>query len=265
MEKEKSIRSGGRKFLIALGVIIIAFLVYYLVMAILTSGKEIKSLADEYGYKADPNNKTDERIFKDSLYLALMKEKAFEQARVSMAETDSIYLTVNVPDSTIDLEISGVSVHSSAFKKIRVSRMLRTGDEYVLSSLFSRPFTVAQNYSSIKKVPLVIKMAPKDTSEFKPDIIVDTTDYEPVNYMMQADNGIRIFVYQAENLNPGDKKARFMFDLGIRFRDFADYMTKVCTFKVPEYHPFIKMRMPRTSAKIFYRALPEHGQITFNM
>ena len=29
-----------------------------------------------------------------------------------MAETDSIYLTLNLADSTVNLEISGVSVHS---------------------------------------------------------------------------------------------------------------------------------------------------------
>ena len=34
-----------------------------------------------------------------------------------MAETDSIYLTLNMKDSTADLEISGVVVHKAKMNK----------------------------------------------------------------------------------------------------------------------------------------------------
>jgi len=39
-----------------------------------------------------------------------------------------------------------------------------------------------------------MKIAPKDTSEFKPDAIPDTAFYEPVNYIFETDRGIKIFV-----------------------------------------------------------------------
>jgi hypothetical protein len=29
---------------------------------------------------------------------------------------------------------------------------------------------------------------------------------------------------------------------------------------VPEYHPYIRIRMAKSDAKIIYRALPGHGQ-----
>jgi hypothetical protein len=32
-------------------------------------------------------------------------------------------------------------------------------------------------------------------------------------------------------------------------------------FRIPEYHPSIRLRIHRSDAKIIYRALPEHGQI----
>ena len=54
---------------------------------------------------------TDERIYSDSAYLKLLKEKAFLQSRIAMAQTDSIYLTLNFADSSANLEISGVVVH----------------------------------------------------------------------------------------------------------------------------------------------------------
>jgi hypothetical protein len=36
----------------------------------------------------------------------------------------------------------------------------------------------------------------------------------------------------------------------------------VAVFKVPEYHPFIKIRLPQADAKIIYRAIPRNGQIS---
>ncbi len=104
-------------------------------------------------------------------------------------------------------------------------------------------------------------MAPKDTSEFKPDIIVDTTDYEPVNFVMEVDEGLRIYVYQQEKLNPGDGRQQFLFDMRIRLRNLAESFKKICLFKVPDYHPYIKIRVPRADAKIIYRGLPGRGQI----
>ena len=39
-------------------------------------------------------------------------------------------------------------------------------------------------------------------------------------------------------------------------------LKRVAVFKVPEYHPFIKIRLPRSDAKIIYRAIPKNGQIS---
>ena len=65
----------------------------------------------------------------------------------------------------------------------------------------------------------MIKMAPKDTSEYEPDIMPDTADYEPVNYIMEMDNGTVIYVYQEEKLNHGDGLHLFFFDLRYRIHD----------------------------------------------
>jgi hypothetical protein len=44
-------------------------------------------------------------------------------------------------------------------------------------------------------------------------------------------------------------------------QDTWNSLKSVALFNVPEYHPFIKMRLPRADAKIIYRALPKNGQI----
>ena len=64
------------------------------------------------------DNTLNKKIFSDSTYLKLLKEKAFLQSRIVMAETDSIYLTLNLADSTANLEISGVVVHHAKISEI---------------------------------------------------------------------------------------------------------------------------------------------------
>lgn len=262
METENVNRKKSKKTpLIVLGAFVASFLLYYSVMVMLSPLKKNDEFRELYSYKQNEKNKIDERVFTDSAYLKLYREKAWLQSKIAMAETDSIYLTVNLSDSIVNLEISGVVVHSSNIKKHNISKIIEKGDEYIITSLFARPLTIVKNFASIQKMPLMIKMAPKDTSEFKPDIIPDTADFEPVNYIMEMENGMVMMVYQEERLTTGDGLHLFKFDLKYRLKNVIRTMKSIITFKVPEYHPYIKLKLPRTDAKIIYRALPEHGQI----
>lgn len=262
METEVMNKPPVKKYLlITAGIFLLAFLIYYTIMMMLAPAKKLEDLKNQYGYKQTEKVKVDERLFADSTYLKLLKEKAFLQSRIAMAESDSIYLTINLADSTVNMGISGVVVHSSRINQLRYSKTLKKGNDYIITSLLSKPFTIANDYSSIEKEPLMIKMAPRDTSEFQPDIIPDTADYEPVNYILEMNNGITIYVYQAEKINPGDRMHLFKFDLRYRIRQTISSLKSVLSFKVPEYHLYIRIRIPRADSKIIYRAIPRRGQI----
>jgi hypothetical protein len=251
-----------RKILIVtLAALVGATLIYFSVMNVLAPGKKLKEINEEYTYKPDEKSKIDQRIYSDSAYLKLLKEKSFLQSRIAMAESDSIYVTINIPDSLVNLEICGVVVHTTKIKKMEISKIILEGNEYVISSMLGKPFSVVKSYSTIPREPLMIKMAPKDTSEFVPDVVPDTAEYEPVNFVLEMNNGTRIFVYQAEFPHPGDKMHLFKFDMKYRLQDTYNAIKRSMVFKVPDYHPYIKLRIPRADAKIIYRALPVHGQI----
>lgn len=197
----------------------------------------------------------------DTAYLKLLKDKATLQSRIVMAETDSIYLTINMADNSANLEISGVVVHKAKMSKVQTSKILLEGDDNTILSILATPLTISHAFATIKKEPLMIKMAPKDTSEYKPDIMPDTSIAEPVNYILETSGGIRIYVYQDENARINEKTSQFRFDINDRIRDTWSALKRVAVLKVPEYHPFIKIRLPRTDAKIIFRALPKNGQI----
>jgi hypothetical protein len=243
-------------------IFILAFLIYYTIMSMLAPVRKRDALETEFGFVLDDKRENSIDITSDSAYLSLLKQKSYLESRVLMANTDSIYLTISLPDSTASLEISGVSVHTAPIKHYELSRIIKKGNEYVISSFLSHPFTIQKDYSSIPKEPLMIKMAPKDTSEYQPDIIPDTADFEPVNYMLEMDNGIRLFIYQDEKkLNPGDHFHRITFDFRYRLVSFLETLRSVLIFEIPDYHPYIKIRVPRRDAKIIYRALPRNGQV----
>lgn len=253
--------SGGKKILIVLIIIISALTIYYSIMSMLGPARKLSAINNEFSFKQSENTLVDERIFSDSAYLKLLKEKAFFQSRIVMAETDSIYLTINLTDSTANIEISGVIVHKAKMSSVQTSKILTKGDENIILSMLSSPFTISNTYSTIRKEPVMIKMAPKDTSEYKPDIMPDTSIIEPVNYILEMTNGTRIYVYQEEKEKFSDRMNLFIFNIKNRFRDTMSSLKSVALLKVPEYHPFIKMRLPRADAKIIYRAIPRYGQV----
>jgi len=259
-ETEKKI-SGRNLALISISAFIIIFIIYYSVMMMLSPVKKYAAIRNEFGIDTTEKSRDNNPIFSDSTYLKLLKEKAFLQSRMIMAETDSIYLTLNLSDSTVNLEISGVSVHQTKFSDMEASKIFLKGDENLILSLMASPFTISNDWSSIKKEPVLIKMAPKDTSEYKPDIMPDTSLTEPVNYILEMTDGTRIYVCQEEEDKYVDRKSQSGFDLRYRLRDAWSCMKSIIRFRIPEYHLYIKIYLPRADAKIIYRAIPKYGQV----
>jgi hypothetical protein len=262
METEIKNKKPHRKVaLIVLISIISLLLIYYSVMSMMSPGKKLEEIKNEFGAKNAGKNTSEQQILSDTAFLRLFREKAFLQSRILMAETDSIYLTIDIPDSTINVEISGVVVYKAKMNSVKASKILTTGNEYSILSMLATPFTISHAFATIKKEPVMIKMAPKDTSEYKPDVMPDTSITEPVNYILEMKGGLRIYIYQTENEKFVDRISQFRFDLNDRLRATWSAIKRVVVLKIPEYHPFIKIKLPRNDAKIIYRAVPRNGQI----
>lgn len=253
--------SGRAKTLISLAAFFLIFFLYYSVMMMLSPGKKYAAIRNEFGIDTTENSRGGNPVLSDSTYLKLLKEKAFLQSRLIMAETDSIYLTLNLSDSTVKLGISGVTVHQARFSEMEASKIFLRGDENLILSLMASPFTISKDWSTIRKEPVLYKMAPRDTSEYKPDIIPDTSLTEPVSFILEMTDGTRIYVCQKENDKSADRRSQFMFDLDYRIRDAWSSMRSIMRFRIPEYHLYIKIYLSRADARIIYRAIPRYGQV----
>lgn len=261
--------SGNKTSRISRGIIFTAvftclFILYYLVMSMRSPGEKISEINNSYSYSPEGNNDYNPAIFSDSAFIMVNRERSFYKARIAMASTDSLCLSLNLRDSTAILEINGVSVHVAQIPRIRISKLFNRADEYAITSMLSAPLNIERDISSIEKEPVMLKIAPRDTSEYKPDIIPDTTIIKAVNYMLEMDGGIRLYVYGTDSKR-GGRLAFFLFDISDRFRNSLDIIRNIFLLKVPEYHPAIKIWMEKSDARIIYRGLPRSGQVAVHI
>lgn len=131
-------------------VIITVILIFFTIMSLMAPGKKLKEIRHKFGPEETSENQPDERLYSDSAYMALLKERSFLQARTSMAETDSVYMTLNLSDSTANLEISGVTVHSVKISSFRFSGILKRTDDYAISSMLAQPMNITGDLATIK-------------------------------------------------------------------------------------------------------------------
>ena len=250
-----------RLILYSLAFIVFGFMLYYTVMSLISTSRKISEINDGYSFKQIEKTSIDEKFFTDSAFVEIQKEKAFMQSKVTMAETDSIGLTINLKDSIASLEINGVVVHKTKISFMRICKAFNKANSYAVASMLSSPLNIVKDTATIKKIPLIVRMAPKDTSEYVP-FIPDTSTSEPVNYILEMNKDIRIFVYQQEQDKFEDVKNQILFDITDRYKNSMTALKKMAAFEVPEYRLYIKIRMPKVDAKIIYRAIPHKGQVT---
>ncbi|MBE0673272.1 MAG: hypothetical protein IH591_01295 [Bacteroidales bacterium] len=243
--------------------IIAALTIYYFIMASIVPVRYVRSLNQQFmPDTSDQKGKVD-GLQTDSLFLSMMRQLALTRARMMMAATDSIGLTVNLPDSVATLEINGVTVRKVRIIDFRIAGSLEGVREDVWPVLLSEPFTIESDLSSIQKEPLMVKIAPRDTAEASamPNIVPDTSGVEPVFYCLRLSHGIRLTVLQEVDKGSPDAVSRNRFLYRRSLRDFYAAVKDVARFRFPFYQPEIRIVVPKDDARIIYRALPQKGNV----
>jgi hypothetical protein len=125
-------------------------------------------------------------------------ERAFEKNRLSLAEKDSIYMVLDLPDSLVILEIKGVTVKKTKILEMEVSNRFAIIPHENLLPWISEPFILTHDLSTIPKSPIVVKQAPKDTIEAaKTSSAPRPPDSTGVFYTFYFDRNLLIEVEQA--------------------------------------------------------------------
>lgn len=263
-EDKKQLMPGKSTRYYLAGGLIVFFTVYYSAVSLMSPARKVASIEKEYSLSDPAVENTGNGIKSDSVYISIVKAKSFFESRITMATTDSLSLSVDLHDSTATIEINGVVVHSAGIERFKISKVLNKADENSVISMLSTPLNITHNIATIEKEPLMLKIAPKDTSEYKPDVLPDTTMPKAVNIIFQTDKGIRIYIYGTDNLS-GCTTGFFWFDLADRFRNCFDIINNMFQIKVPGYYPSVRIWMDKSDARVIYRAVPRSGQIALRL
>ena len=231
---------------------------YLFVVAVLSPVSEIKWLNSKY-QETDPAEMKSKESYSNTEYRDLALKEAYMDALLATAKKDSICLIVDFHDSLLVLAIGGVEVHKVKIIRFRGLNFFRRLELPVVQNLFSTPLRVTQNFSCIPKEPIIIKRAPKDTTEAdSPSEIPDTANKESVCFRFTTDKGIILDVRQIENAEDhkyGQYKRHEMFKWAGGLIEGAFH------FQIPEYQPRIMIQIPRSEARTIYRALPRNALI----
>lgn len=188
--------------------------------------------------------------------------EAFLKAKLELAKADSISLFIDLNDSLVFLKFKGVYLMKSKISKINLNKGLEKMPILLRDSLFSGPMIVESEVSSIEKFPIVVKKAPKDTTEASlmnsAPVLPRQTD---VFFLFEFDSGVFIEIsQQEEDLIGGGKAYRnYCRTKAKLFREKSS--RALFNFDERGYNYRINIQLPREDARSIYRALPTKPQV----
>ena len=193
-------------------------------------------------------------------------EKAFQKNRLFLAEKDSIYMVLDLPDSLVILEIKGVTVKKTKILNMEISNRFGLIPHENLLPWISEPFTLERDLSTIPKSPIVIKQAPKDTIEAaKTSSAPRPPDTTGVFYTFYFDRNLLIEVEQA---NPPQEDVMEKVKAYRSIKRKESYQSVFQMLKKPQQtdQPMsIKLVVSEVDARAIFRAVPTKTRLLLKL
>jgi hypothetical protein len=187
---------------------------------------------------------------------AARSELVWLTARQQNARTDSLSLSLNLVDSTLVLEIRGVTLRVCPVRDFRIS-----GPGLATDSL-ATPFELQSYRATTEKIPIVVKKAPKDTVEAAKELLEPVLPVrDDVYAWLHFNRQLELIIRQSEA--PGFtgwmKKNRGGFVSNIA--RLADAVGQLAHLQFPRVRREVIITIDREDARAIYRALPEHAAL----
>jgi hypothetical protein len=170
-------------------------------------------------------------------YIELEIEELFWHNRMAMAHNASIDMAIDLVDSTVDLEIKGVTLRKTKISKYEISRSMTYLKWYsAYKSWLGSPFLLKQDsVSSIPKEPVFLKDLTTHTLEYFDDwTYFNRLEKEgTVHYLLEYDRDLLVQVDQDSDVVPQTEWSGH----------------------------WLRFSIPATDAKAIYRALAKSSQM----
>lgn len=197
----------------------------------------------------------------------LESRNSFLKARNITSRSDSIVLVINLPDSIVSLHLQGVTLFEAKLQDYTKSKLFRKYSSSQIALWTGHPFQTTSCLSSIPKLPIIYRKAPKDTAEAaeqqKSHVIPDGK--EDTWFRLYTNRNLMILIEQSENPAGRGKISQRKYLSKARKMERIELFNTLANFHVPEYQSRIKIVIPRSDARVLYRALPEHALVVIRL
>jgi len=183
--------------------------------------------------------------------------EAYLRSTLKLSRKDSIALFIDLNDSLAFLSLKGVYLYQSKISKIKINKGLRKMPYFLRDSLYSGPLQVVEEISSIEKFPIVVKKAPKDTSEANQTGAAPTLPIQnDVFVLFSFSNNMVIEIDQEEEELAGTRRAYRQYKRHYRRWFMSESISSLFDSDRSGYIYHITIKLPREDARSIYRALP---------
>lgn len=246
--------------------LLVVFLVYYVVMNKLATEKWISDF-DAAALEKMANSEIPENsLLSDSAFISLQRQISFTKSRLALTKANPIGLSIYLNDSIATLEVNGVTVHTTDILDFSFSRSLSAINPYLLAQELSSPLKIVSSEATIEKEPIIIKTAPKDTTEAATLATVpDTATNVPVFFKLTFQNGFRMLVLQEDPLQRTFWREQLIFLINQSIPQIRRNLKSILKFQIPSYSPEIRVVLSGAEARTIYRAIPEDGLVSLRL
>jgi len=192
-------------------------------------------------------------------------DESYLKAHLIMAKSDSINLSINLIDSTISLFIRGVNIRECKVNQFAMSHIFRhLKSRTDLFPWLAEPFVLQQEWSTLPKVPIKIRQAPKDTIEaqrYKSE--VPTLKKMDVFFTLQFDRHLLIKINQQQSPTFVGALRKLLYRCISSFKAISSTLSSLSQLKKPQHLFWIELYINQNDANAIYHALPRNANLAF--
>jgi len=250
-------------YIVLLALIPIGFIIYFL--AIVPAKQFPDSILNTADIETLPQLTEDE--MKDPEIDSLLErwrevylQDRYINSMIDMARSDSVNLSLNLRDSTLDMMIKGVVARSCKIKKMNISSGITHLKKMGLyTSWAGTPFTLQQEWSTIEKAPIKVKEAPKDTIEaLKYMEEPAPPPLQDVHVTLKFDRHLILDISQVQQTTLKNYPQRMRYEWDQLLIYLKETWHQLRTRKNAPPEMLIKLEISREDALAFYRAIPRN-------
>ncbi len=243
----------------AIGIMLLVGMLTYAVFSVAGVRQKMKLLNEQ----SDAQLLNFDPLLVDSAYMELFREKNWLETRLILSKTDSIYLSVHLKDSLVQLELKGVVLTQIKLIDFEYDKFFDVLTPGAYHHLFATQVQVDSTFSTIEKMPITIKKVVGGNSEMKGESPDTIRIVETVHWISWLDNGVRINIEGVGTDFPAGNWRSEVFWISQDLQKIAKTIRQTSALKLPDYYPEITLVLSDRDAKTIFRALPEKPFVAF--